>query len=174
VTIIDVPGLRILMYPAPSLRWKAAPIERIDETVRAVAARMFELVREVGGVGLAAPQVGLSWRMFVTACDEEEERVFVNPRLALSGLPVVREEGCLSLPGINVDIRRPVAATVTALGLDGREFTLQGEDLSARIWQHELDHLDGILIIDRMSPMDRIATRKALRGLEASATGGRP
>ena len=80
----------------------------------------------------------------------------------------VRSEGCLSLPGITVDLYRPESASVTALDLEGREFTLLDRDLLARIWQHEADHLDGVLIIDKMSPMDRLATRKVLKELEAA------
>ncbi len=171
---IDVASLRILNYPAEELRARALPIEHIDDTVRAVAARMLELTREAGGIGLAAPQVGLPWRMFVTIGDEARpDRTYINPRLQLEGALVVREEGCLSLPGIHADIRRPEVAIVTALDLDGREFRLEDSDLLGRVWQHEHDHLDGVLIIDRMSPMDRIATRRRLRELAASAVTAR-
>ena len=164
---IDVAGLKILTYPAPPLRAGARPIETIDQTVKDVAARMLELTREAEGVGLAAPQVGLSWRMFVTSsADRKVDRVYINPQLATSGELVVREEGCLSLPGVNVEIRRPASVAITALDPDGRTFVLEDDDLMARIWQHECDHLDGVLIIDRMTPMDRIATRKVLKELE--------
>ena len=168
---IDVARLKILIYPAAPLRIVAEQISTIDETVRAVAARMFELTREAPGVGLAAPQVGLAWRMFITVGDESEpDRVYVNPRLVnLTGDLVTREEGCLSLPGINVDIRRPDSTTITAQDLDGESFTLTADELTARVWQHEYDHLDGILIIDKMTPIDRLATRKALKELEATS-----
>ena len=108
--------------------------------------------------------------MFVTRSHEEHpDRVFVNPRLTqLSGDLVVREEGCLSLPGINGDIRRPASVSITALDLEGQTFTLRDDDLLARIWQHEYDHLDGVLIIDKMNEMDRIATRKLLKELESA------
>ena len=164
---IDVAGLKILTYPAAPLRAVARPIETIDQTVKDVAARMLELTREAEGVGLAAPQVGLAWRMFVTSsADHKVERVYINPQLSTSGELVVREEGCLSLPGVNVEIRRPASAAVTALDRDGRTFVVEDDDLLGRIWQHECDHLDGVLIIDRMTPMDRIATRKILKELE--------
>ncbi len=168
---IDVARLKILIYPAAPLRVMAEPVSTIDGTVRAVAARMIELTRQARGVGLAAPQVGLAWRMFTTAGDESEpDRVFINPRLLnLTGDLVSREEGCLSLPGINVDIRRPDSTTITAQDLDGASFTLTADDLTARVWQHEYDHLDGILIIDKMTPIDRLATRKALKELEATS-----
>ncbi len=167
---IDVAGLRILHYPDPALREVARPVSDISDTVRAVAARMIELMHEAEGVGLAAPQVGLPWRLFVSAArDEYPDQVYLNPRLHdLGGELSTYNEGCLSLPGIQLDIRRPSRASITATDLDGQEFTCTSEDLLARAWQHECDHLDGILIIDKMSPMDRIANRKLLKELEAA------
>ncbi len=168
---VEVADLRILTYPDPILREVAVSIESIDETVAAVAARMIELMHEGDGAGLAAPQVGISWRMFVTrANDDHPDRVYVNPKVAiLEADQTARPEGCLSLPGITIDLNRPESASVTALDLEGREFTLLDRDLLARIWQHEADHLDGVLIIDKMSPMDRLATRKVLKELEAAS-----
>jgi peptide deformylase len=168
---VDVANLRILHYPAPPLRVVASPIASIDETVAAVAVRMLDLMREADGAGLAAPQVGLSWRMFVTKADDRRpDLVYVNPDLGgLDHEIAVRDEGCLSLPGITVDVRRPAAATVTARDLEGQQFTLRDDGLLARIWQHEMDHLNGVLIIDKMTPMDRIANRKPLKELEAAA-----
>ncbi|MHC5023005.1 MAG: peptide deformylase [Planctomycetota bacterium] len=167
--------LTILRYPQPVLRQRAEAIESVSEDLRAVVARMIELMHEADGIGLAAPQVGLSRRVFITRGLEEGEpdRVFVNPRLVTSGPLVAHDEGCLSLPGLNVEIRRPAVAAITAEDLDGREFTLQSDEFIARVWQHEYDHLEGVLIIDRMSPLDRLATRKALKELEsASAQSG--
>lgn len=169
---VDVTRLRIVHYPDPALRSPATPVKTIDDTVRAVAARMLELMHEADGAGLAAPQVGLPWRLFVTRADEQRpDLVYVNPRLMeVGGETITREEGCLSLPGITIEVRRPAAATITATGLDGRAFTDRDEGLLARVWQHECDHLDGVLIIDRMTPLDRLATRKTLKELEAAAT----
>ena len=168
---LDVSRLVIAHYPEPLLREVARPIDTIDDTVRAVAARMLELMHEADGAGLAAPQVGLPWRLFVTRTnDEYPDRVYVNPSLAgLGGDMTVRPEGCLSLPGIELDIRRPSTATVTAKDLESRNFTLADDDLLARVWQHEHDHLNGILIIDKMTPIDRIANRKLLKELESAA-----
>lgn len=168
---IDVANLRILSYPAPDLRAVAEPVTAVDDTVRAVADRMLELTHEARGIGLAAPQVGLAWRLFVTVGpDEEPERVYVNPSLSEFGRELsVREEGCLSLPGINVEIRRPAACAVTALDREGKEFTLRRDDLLARVWQHENDHLNGVLIIDKMTTMDRLNTRKLIKELEAAS-----
>ena len=169
---LDVSRLEIAQYPDPALRTVARPIDPIDDTVRDVAARMLALMQEVEGAGLAAPQVGLSWRMFVTRADDEHpQRVFINPgNPKLDGEMELHAEGCLSLPGLTVDVRRPALVTVTTLDLEGREFTITATGLMARIWQHEHDHLNGVLIIDKMTPMDRIANRRLLKELEA--TGG--
>lgn len=163
---VNVDLLSILHYPEPVLRQKARRIERVDDEVRAVADRMIALMREVDGAGLAAPQVGLAWRLFVTAGREEgpPDRVFINPEMTIvKNELVVREEGCLSVPGLHVNIRRPIAMQIAALDREGNEFTLQDDDFDARVWQHEFDHLEGVLIIDRMSPMDRLASRKLLK-----------
>ena len=166
--------LRILHYPAPALRCRAEPVE-IDDTVRAVVARMLELMNEAEGLGLAAPQVGLSWRLFVTRGkgEGEHDRVYINPRLLrLGGELALHEEGCLSLPEITAEIRRPSTATIAALDLEGQAFELHDDGGLARVWQHEHDHLEGILIIDKMSPMDRMATRRAVKELETAAIQG--
>ena len=171
---LDVSRFVIVQYPDPALREIARPIDTIDDTVRAVAARMLELMHEADGAGLAAPQVGLPWRLFVTRANEgHPDRVYINPRLAaLGGDMDVRPEGCLSLPGITLDLRRPSTATVTAEDLDNRTFTVADDDLLARVWQHEHDHINGVLIIDKMTPMDRIANRKLIKELESAARQG--
>lgn len=166
---VDVSKLRIVLYPHPALRAKAKPVPAITDEVRQVAARMLELMHEAPGVGLAAPQVGLSWRLFVAGPtgDPKDDRVFVNPVLLDPGRDLEDyEEGCLSLPDITGEIRRPAKISVEATDLDGKRFRLTSDELPARIWQHETDHLDAILIIDRMPPMDRIANQKAVRELE--------
>jgi len=159
--------LRVLHYPHPALRAPGERIDKIDDEVRAIAERMLTLMREHEGVGLAAPQVGLALRLFVTGEQEgEPARVYINPTFSdAAGETEVRQEGCLSLPDVHVDVRRPVAITITATDLDGREFTLRTNALLARVWQHEMDHLNGVLIIDRMSTMDRLANRRALKAL---------
>jgi peptide deformylase len=170
---IDPTSLFIVHYPAPVLRQKAQQVKVIDAQVRAVAARLFELMHDVDGLGLAAPQVGLSWRLFVTKGLDEEgipDLAYVNPVLSHpSGELAPHEEGCLSLPGITAEIRRPSQVTIAATDLEGKDFTMTRDDLLARVWQHEADHLDGVLILDRMNPIDRLATRKQLKQLEAEA-----
>jgi peptide deformylase len=169
---IDPDSLRILHYPHPALRRRAEPVAAVTPEVRAVAACMIDLMHEAEGIGLAAPQLGLPWRLFVTAArdDGSPDRVYVNPALSDPGRELVAsEEGCLSLPGVRGEVRRPGRITVTATDLEGNQFTLTDDDLLARAWQHEMDHLDGVLIIDRMTPLDRLATRKAVRELELAA-----
>ncbi len=147
---------------------KSAPVVSVDDGVRSLVAEMFEIMRDEGGIGLAAPQAGRSLRVFVT--DEHEgqpARAFINPAfVALTGAVESAEEGCLSLPGIHVKVRRPPSATIRAMDESGQVFELADDGLLARCWQHEIDHLDGVLIIDRMGPMDKLATRKALRALQ--------
>lgn len=170
--MLPVADLKILIYPHPALRRKASPIPNVDRHVREVALRMLQLMHQAPGVGLAAPQVGLPWRLFVAnpTGQPENDLVFINPAFTeLSRESEDREEGCLSLPNINGQIRRPVAVTITAQDLHGKPFTLQASGLPARIWQHENDHLDGVLIIDKMTRIDRLANRDALRQLESSA-----
>jgi peptide deformylase len=162
--------LQIVHYPDPVLRKKAKAITSITDEVKAVAARMIELMHESRGVGLAAPQVGLSWRLFVANAtgDEEDDQVFINPVLKDAGEEVEpHEEGCLSIPGVRVQVRRPKVITVEATDLDGNAFSMTSDDLDARIWQHETDHLNGVLILDKMTAMDKLAVRRTLKDLEA-------
>lgn len=159
--------LGIVLYPDPILKKKAEEVTRFGEPLRALADRMLELMREDKGVGLAAPQVGVGLRMFVSNPTGEpaDDLICVNPRLVeLSGAEE-KEEGCLSIPGVTVTMRRAARAVMQAVDVEGRPFQLGQSDLPARIWQHEIDHLDGRLIIDTMSPADEIANRRALKQL---------
>ncbi len=148
---------------------------------------MISLMQEAEGIGLAAPQVGLPWRMFVAHVPEspEDERsvgsdpptatpapvVYINPVLSLpEGIVEPYDEGCLSLPNISGEVLRPPRITISATDLEGRPFTSRGAGLLARCWQHEIDHLDGVLILDRMSQLSRLRARRAIRELERSAT----
>lgn len=169
---VNVEKLQIVLYPDPCLRRKARPVEAVNDEIRAIAARMLQLMHEAPGVGLAAPQVGLDLRLFVANPTGEppDDRVFINPVLSVSGRETAEEqEGCLSLPEIRADIRRPKVIAIDAIDLDGKPFQLTDDDFSARVWQHETDHLDGVLIIDRMSMMDRMVFKKVLREMEKSA-----
>ena len=171
---VDPAKLRIVRYPAPVLRQVAEPIGEVDDRIRAVAERMIELMHEARGVGLAAPQVGLPWRMFVAnpAVEPGEDQVFINPELTeASAQTEPRDEGCLSLPHINAEVTRPRQITITALDEHGQRFTLSSDALPARVWQHENDHLDGVLILDKMTRVDRMANRRAVKDLEDAYEG---
>lgn len=173
---VDPAKLRIVHYPNPVLRERARELPTVTPEVQAVARRMVEIMHELRGVGLAAPQVGLAWRLFVANPGEREDagdaapgdRVYINPVLTNPSRDTAsREEGCLSIPGVNGDITRPAAITIRALDVNGQPFEETADGLLARIWQHETDHLDGMLIIDRMPPVDRRANVRALRDLES-------
>ena len=168
--MIDASKLKVIHYPDPRLRKIAAPIPSITPEIRSVALRMIELMHDERGVGLAAPQVGVPWRLFVANPTGQagDDRVFVNPVLRDEGQEVEPyEEGCLSLPDIRAEIRRPKVITIDAADLEGNVFTLTSAALPARVWQHETDHLNGVLIIDRMTMMDKLANRKKIKELEA-------
>ena len=167
---MDIDKLRIVHYPAKVLAQKAQPIEEVDDTIRGLADRMIDLMIEDRGVGLAAPQVGLSLRLFVISVDgtREQARAYINPVIKPSGDIEVREEGCLSVPGIYTKIRRYHACEVTALDVNGNSFTEKAEDLHARALQHEYDHLEGITIVNRMGSAAKIAHRRQLKKLETA------
>ena len=163
------------MYPDPRLKKKCAPIEEFGEPLQALADRILALMREANGVGLAAPQVGVPVRLFVCNASNEpgDDLVVVNPRFVeLTGADE-KEEGCLSIPGVTVTMRRAAHVVMEAVDVDGRPVSRVGEDLVARIWQHEADHLDGRLVTDNMSPTDEIANRRAVKQLEAEFAGAR-
>jgi peptide deformylase len=164
---LDLPALRIIHYPDPRLQQPGEPIETVDAALGPLAERMFELMAAARGVGLAAPQVGLSLRLFV-ACPTGEvpdRCVYVNPALLELEGQVEQEEGCLSVPGITCRLKRFSRVTLEATDLAGRRFRQTGEGLLARIFQHETDHLDGRLIVDRMGSIARLAHRRALKDL---------
>jgi peptide deformylase len=166
---VDTLPVEIIKYPDPRLRRKAAPIEEFDDSVSALAQRMLELMHTGRGVGLAAPQVGISQRVIVCnpTGEPEDDLVLINPVLSELLGAVEAEEGCLSVPEVLVKVRRGRKCRVDAYDVQGNPFAMEGEDLLARIWQHEVDHLDGRLIIDRMNETDKIAYKKRLADLEA-------
>lgn len=159
---------RIIRYPDPRLRQICARIREFDERTAALAERMLELMKEGNGVGLAGPQIGVGLRIFVASPTGEpgDAQVLINPELHDLQGAVEAEEGCLSLPDIRVNIRRARKCRIRAQDIHGKPFEMEGEGLIARIWQHETDHLDGKLIIDRMDATDRIANRKKIAELE--------
>lgn len=155
-------------YPAKVLRHKAKPIETIDDSIRQLAERMKDLMVEHQGVGFAGPQAGVNLRIFVVSVDgsKENAKVYINPEIQVSGDLEENEEGCLSLPGIWGKVKRYKQCTVKATDLDGSEFTEEGTGLLARAFQHEYDHLEGIMIKDRLGAGAKIRARKRLKELE--------
>lgn len=164
--------LKIVPYPHPALRHEAKPLRAIDAETRRVANEMLELMYEAKGLGLAAPQVALPYRLLVMnfAGDPEQkdqECVAINPVLVeKKGGTEDASEGCLSFPGLYQKVRRSKTAIVRAYDLEGKLFEMTTHELPARIWQHEIDHLDGTLYIDKMGPLGKISARGALRELE--------
>ncbi|MSR29650.1 MAG: peptide deformylase [Phycisphaerales bacterium] len=164
----------LVLHPDPILRRKAEPVARVDSRLQELAYEMISIMALERGFGLAAPQVGESVRLFVTQGMAEGDLpiVYVNPRfIAVDGALEGEEEGCLSLPAIRGQVRRQKHVVIEAQDLTGLTFRLEADDWHARCWQHEMDHLDGILIIDRMSAIDRLVNRKKLRALEAAHEG---
>jgi len=152
--------LEIITIPDPILRKIAMPIERVDDAVRRLADRMLEAMYEAPGIGLAAPQVGVSRRLIVLDVSEKDGEkkplVMANPQLlTLSDERRIYEEGCLSIPDVKVEIERPAAVSVRFLDREGRQQELAAEGLLATAIQHEIDHLDGRLIIDFLTRLKR-------------------
>ena len=155
---------QIRQYPDSALRLVAKPIERFDDDLAALVERMVRLMRDAQGVGLAATQVGILRRLFVFEVDGEEPRAVVNPQVVpRDGDTESDDEGCLSLQGVRVPVERPVRVTLQGVDVQGEpvEWSLQG--LGARVVQHELDHLDGKLIIDRTDDESRKRALGTLR-----------
>lgn len=145
--------LRITKLGEEVLRQKAQPVEDINDEIRQLAKDMMETMIDADGVGLAAPQIGRSIRMFVIKADDDIERVFINPQIIKTSNEVgPYDEGCLSIPQVYETIVRPLAVTVQAYDENGKRFTLDADGLLARCIQHENDHLDGVLYIDRGDP----------------------
>lgn len=170
---MDTEQLYVVHYPHPVLRKSCAKLDTIDDDVRALATRMLELMREHNGVGLAAPQVNIPVRLFVMNHTGEpaDDRVYINPVISEPEGYEDGEEGCLSIPGVNVQVRRAKQCKLTATTLDGEPVECIASELEARVMQHETDHLNGTLILDRMGPTDKIATRKTLKALEEAFNG---
>ncbi len=160
--------LKIIHYPDPRLKKMSRPVIVFDEDLKALAARMFELMREARGVGLAAAQVGQNIRLFIMnpTGESENDQIYVNPDLSEAEGSEEGEEGCLSLPGINVTIVRDKALKLNAQNLEGKPFEQSAGGYLARIWQHEFDHLNGIMLIDRMGSVAKLTNRKTLKELE--------
>ena len=147
--------MQIVTYPHPTLRHKSKPVKRVNKALRQIVEEMFELMYEAKGIGLAANQVDLPFRLFVANIDPDGERehemVFINPVISRPSGTDEKEEGCLSLPRVYASVRRPEKVHVNAFDLSGNEISGVMDGLLARVVQHETDHLDGVMFIDRLS-----------------------
>ena len=169
--------MEIIHYPHPTLRHKSKPIKRVDAALRKTVREMFDLMYEHRGVGLAANQVDLPIRLLIMnlegSPEEGRELVLINPVLRLPKGTEEAEEGCLSFPDLHLQVKRPATITVGAYDLRGEEFQGEWSGLAARAVQHEVDHLDGVLFIDRLSDTNRLAANEALDEFEVAFTGRR-
>jgi peptide deformylase len=163
--------LQIIQYPHPTLRHASKPLKRVDAELRKIVGEMFELMYEHEGVGLAANQVDLPYRLFVANPEgdrdsKETECVFINPVLSAGRGQEEDDEGCLSIPGVHASVTRNATIKVQAYDLSGNEITAEADGLMARILQHETDHLDGTLFIDRLGPTQLAGIRDKLEEFE--------
>jgi peptide deformylase len=164
-------SLQIVHYPHPTLRHPSKPLKRVDAELRKFVDEMFELMYEHEGVGLAANQVDLPYRVFITNVEgdrdaKEAECVFINPVLSGGHGQAEAEEGCLSIPGVYAPVVRKATIKVQAYDLAGNEVLGEVNGLTARVLQHETDHLDGTLFIDRLGPTQAAAVREQLEEFE--------
>ncbi|MFY9252872.1 MAG: peptide deformylase [Fuerstiella sp.] len=148
--------LKIVYHPHPALRWKSKDVTRIDAQLKDWVGQMFELMYQARGIGLAANQVALPYRLFVVnptgdPDEPDQEQVFINPQIVKRNGSEDSEEGCLSLPEIYGPVTRAERITVEAFDLDGRDFSMELSGLPARVVQHENDHLDGVMFTDRVT-----------------------
>lgn len=162
--------LRIVHYPEPVLLQVGKPVEVFDDNLKQLVSDMFETMYSAKGVGLAAPQVALSQRLFVMDCsggeDESEKIALINPEIIHVEGEQYGEEGCLSFPGLYQKVERSLRAVVRAQDVEGNEFELDVEDLSARCVLHETDHCDGIVFLDRMTILKRQLAKQKIKRLQ--------
>lgn len=156
--------LEILEYPDPRLRTLAAPVEQVDDALRALIDDMFETMYDAPGIGLAASQVDVHKRFVVLDVSEEKDQplVLINPEILERQGEQVCQEGCLSVPGVYAEVSRAESIRVRALDRDGKSFELQADGLLAVCIQHEMDHLDGKLFVDHLSMLKREMLKKKL------------
>jgi peptide deformylase len=164
-------SLHVIQYPHPTLRHRSKPLKRVDAELRKIVDEMIELMYEHEGVGLAANQVDLPYRLFIAnekgdPDATEFEQVFINPVLSGGRGQDEDEEGCLSIPGIRAPVVRNSKIKIQGFDLSGNEISAELDGLMARIAQHETDHLDGTLFIDRLGPAHTAAIRHQLEEFE--------
>src|SRR5437660_7043840 len=162
---------KIVHYPHPALRHKSKPVRTIDKELNLNIGEMMELMYQAKGLGLAAPQVALPFQLLVMNVtgdpkQPEREEVFLNPQIVEKKGVMEGEEGCLSFPGLYQDVRRAQTIKVRAYNLKGEPVEKIVSDLEARAWQHEIDHLNGVLFIDMMGQIARFAARSSVKKFE--------
>jgi peptide deformylase len=163
--------MKIVHYPHPALRHPAKPVAAIDKQLHLSIGQMMELMYEAKGLGLAAPQVALPYQLLVMNVTgdpnkPEAEEVYLNPRIVERKGTIEDEEGCLSFPGLYQKIRRSKSIKIQAYDLKGQLVEKVVTDLEARAWQHEIDHLNGVLFIDMMGPIAKLTSRTAIKNFE--------
>jgi peptide deformylase len=159
--------MKIVKYPHPALRTHARPVTSIDREVQIAAGQMLDLMYKHEGLGLAAPQVALDYQMLVMNFEgdpgrKDMEYVAINPVIVESKGVLNDREGCLSFPGLYQNVRRARTVKVQAYNLKGELYEMTCSELPARVWQHEIDHLQGVLFIDKMGPLGRLGSRKEI------------
>ncbi len=161
-----MPVLEIVKYGNSTLTKKAKPVENISQEVVDLVEDMIQTMHAVPGLGLAAPQVNISKRIIVVDLSVGEKKedliILINPELLSQEGEVIIEEGCLSVPGFQEKVVRPLRVVVKGLDLEGKEKIIEAEDLLARVFCHELDHLNGKLFIERLSPLKRALIKRKL------------
>jgi peptide deformylase len=160
-------------WPSEVLKEKAAPVEEFGEELQQLIGDMLETMYAAPGIGLAAPQVGVSRRLMVidlsSGTEPEQILVLANPEIVETAGEVTSEEGCLSLPDLSLKVCRAESVVVRGHDREGREVEVSGEDLFARALQHEIDHLDGVLLLDRVNPVRREIVKKKLKKVLAAS-----
>ncbi|MEP6924650.1 MAG: peptide deformylase [Pyrinomonadaceae bacterium] len=161
---------RIVLYPEPVLHTVGKPVTEFDASLKKLVEDMFETMYDAGGVGLAAPQVGISERVFVMDCSAREASspkvALINPEIFAVEGEQLGEEGCLSFPGIFQKIKRNQRAIVRGQDIEGNDIEIDGVDLIARCILHETDHCDGIVFLDRMTPLKRELAKRKIKKMQ--------
>ena len=165
-------AMKIVHYPHPALRRPAKPLTTIDKKIHLHVGSMLDLMYEAKGLGLAATQVALPYQLLVVnvsgdPAQKDKEAVYINPTIVERKGSQEGDEGCLSFPGLFQKVRRAKTVKVQAYNLKGDLLEITAHDLEARAWQHELDHLNGVLFIDKMGPIAKLGARSDLKSFEA-------
>ena len=153
----------IRLFGDPVLKQRAREVEELDGGLATLVETMYVTMEEAAGIGLAAPQVGVQKRLFTYEVEASGPMVIVNPEIVESSGEWLYNEGCLSVPGLHFEIVRPRLVTLRGLDLDGKEVVFEADELLARLFQHEIDHLDGVLLLDRLEPDQRKQALRAIR-----------